>query len=422
MISDGKNTADVSELEWEKAYYRLWALREKGLRPDYPYVEPNDFAEIIKDAQPVPEIEPVDMDRYAEKIRGAWHGRCAGVILGKPFEFGVRLPFIKEYLECVDAFPLNDFVPAYSEKLDFRVRCPLSTKGNITYVENDDDTRYTILALNLVEEKGLDFTHYDVIHNVVKNVPYTGLWSVMKQSFYHYVNMTSDRPVDEQVKEFALKLNPMREGINATIRADFWGYISPADPRRAASIAHQEASLNTVKNGLYGSMFTAGCIAAALGKRPTVDSILAGGLSVIPKRSRLAQVVKEVREWYEEDKGDWMKTCNRIYEKYGHLPFAEGLNNLAICVLALIHGQLDFTKTICTAVMCGIDTDCNAGTVGSIVGAAIGYDRIDQKWIAPFNDTIRTTAACYQIGTISELVKRTIAAYEKTKNIERGKI
>ena len=49
--------------------------------------------------------------------------------------------------------------------------------------------------------------------------------------------------------------------------------------------------------------------------------------------------------------------------------------------LALLEGGLDFTRTITTAVMCGTDTDCNSATAGSIVGAAIGYDALPQRWI-----------------------------------------
>ncbi len=414
-VEGKKDGGAFSEKDWEEAYIALWKLREEGLCPDYPYEEPNDFEEIIKNAAEPPQIDPIDDERYEEKVRGAWHGRCAGVILGKPFEIGVGRQYIKDYLESADAYPLTDWVPACSEKLGIRVPHKKSTKGNISYVEDDDDTRYTILALNLTEKKGLGFSHYDVCRNVLENVPYTQLWSAMKQSVFHLINMTEDRPYEEQVGEFATKLNPMREGINGTIRSDFWGYIAPGNPRRAARIAHREASLNMVKNGLYGSMFVAACISTALSKNPTVDTILQGGLSVIPRKSRLAGLAAEVREWHAKD-NDWTITCDRIYQKYGHLPFAGGLNNLAFCILALLHGQLDYTRTIGTAVMCGTDTDCNGATVGSIVGAAIGYDRIDQKWVAPFNDTIRTVASCYTNGSISELVQRTVQVYNKTQN------
>ncbi len=84
------------------------------------------------------------------------------------------------------------------------------------------------------------------------------------------------------------------------------------------------------------------------------------------------------------------------------------IHNIAIMVLSLLHGNLNFDKTITTAVMCGIDTDCNSATAGSIVGAAIGYDRLEQKWVAPLQDTAKTVVANFGEGTITDLIQRTI--------------
>ena len=229
------------------------------------------------------------------------------------------------------------------QRIGRTLRNKASTLGNVQYAEPDDDIHYTILGLMLIEKHGLNFARYDVAKGHLDNIPYHWLWSCTRQSYYHMVNMTDDRPVEEQIAEYPTKLNPWREGINAAIRADFWGYVSPGDPRRAAKIAHREVSFNTVKNGSYSSMFVAGCLAAALSKNPTVDTILQGGLSVIPQQSRLARITAEVQAWYAQE-GYWLPVCDRVYERYGHLPFLAALHNMAFVVLALIHGQLDFEK------------------------------------------------------------------------------
>ena len=162
-------------------------------------------------------------------------------------------------------------------------------------------------------------------------------------------------------------------------------------------------------------MFVAGAISAALSANPTIESILAGGLCVIPQRSRLAQIAREVRQWTDED-GDWVAVCDRIYEKYGHLPFLNALHNMAFVILALIHGQLDYSKTITTAVMCGMDTDCNAGTAASIVGAAVGYEGLDKHWVEPFNDQVKTVVAGFGHGSISGLVARNIELWHRVRD------
>ena len=144
-----------------------------------------------------------------------------------------------------------------------------------------------------------------------------------------------------------------------------------------------------------------------MSRNPTVDKILKGGLSVIPQKSRLYEAVTNVMKWYEQYGHDWIKTADKIYEVYGHWYFAATLNNLSFVTLALLHGQLDYSKTITTAVMIGTDTDCNSATSGSIVGAAIGFDAIDKKWTAPLNNTVQSTVAGFRYGTITDLVERT---------------
>lgn len=58
------------------------------------------------------------------------------------------------------------------------------------------------------------------------------------------------------------------------------------------------------------------------------------------------------------------------------------------CVLTgLLYGDGDFRKSVSIATMCGFDTDCNAGTVGCLLGARNGLDAIPAEWRDPINDT-----------------------------------
>jgi hypothetical protein len=159
-------------------------------------------------------------------------------------------------------------------------------------------------------------------------------------------------------------------------------------------------------------MYVAGCVSAALSQDPTPEKIIQGGLSVIPHNSRLAHAVRNVVQWYQADP-DWITVCDRIYEHYGHWYFAGAIHNLAWVTLAVLHGGLDYTKTITTAVMCGTDTDCNSGTSASIVGAAVGYNNLDRRWVEPLHDTVRSAVAGFGTGSISGLVQRTIALRKK---------
>ena len=79
---------------------------------------------------------------------------------------------------------------------------------------------------------------------------------------------------------------------------------------------------------------------------------------------------------------------------------------MAVVALGILAGELDYTKSICIATMCGIDTDCNAGTVGSIVGAALGLDKIPSRWYEPLNNTIKSTVASVGEIQITEVIRR----------------
>jgi hypothetical protein len=413
---------EIGEAEWEQAYHKLWRVRARGLRPGWPYVEPDGLDEIFAGAAPEPPLQPVAGGEYADRIHGAWYGRCAGVVLGKPLEMGWDRLTVRRYLESVNAYPLHDWVPAASTELGVELRkdCLPSTLGRVCFVQPDDDVHYTVMALLLAEQKGLDFRRLDAGMQLLQEVPIFWLWGAHHQMYWHLVR-NKNRPdwekdqesiSEAQIDELRLTLNPWREWIDGQLKGDLWGYLTPGAPRAGARYAHRACSLCLVKNGVYGGMFVAGCLSAALCERPTVRSILAGGLATIPRSSRLAEAVRSVVEWQAETP-DWTATCDKIMARYGHLHFADQINNLALVVLALLHGDLDYEKTITTAVMAGIDVDCNAATAGSICGAAIGFANLPGRWIEPLNDRVKTVVASFGEGKISDLADRTIALRER---------
>ena len=394
-------------LLWKTAYENLIKIRSTPIRADYPYIEPNDFEEIMNEADPMPSLTPLSDEAYRERLSGAFLGRCAAVILGKPLEMGMDRLQIKEYLESVGEYPLNDFVSEYSKKLDKRLRedCVYSTKGNVKYAQPDDDINYTLLGL-LLRECHIDgFTKYDVGYNWLNNISYHWCWCASRQAYYHMVSLDDTRDTKTQIDEIPYKFNPWRECIDGQIRTDMWGYIHPADIYNAAKEAHTDCSFSLTKNGIYGGMFVAGALAGALSEGPSVDKIIKSGLAAIPKKSRLYETVTNVCTWWDESH-DWIKVCDKIYEKYGYLSFAATLNNMAIVTLGILAGELDYTRSITIATMCGIDTDCNAGTVGSIIGAAVGLNGIEKRWYEPLNNTIKSTVASFGECKITDIINR----------------
>jgi len=89
------------------------------------------------------------------------------------------------------------------------------------------------------------------------------------------------------------------------------------------------------------------------------------------------------------------------------------INNAVFVLLGLLYGQGDFERTICIAVMAGLDTDCNGATAGSIAGAILGAKALPPKWIGPLNDRIKSMVANNTDCAISDLAKRTVAVTRK---------
>jgi hypothetical protein len=56
-------------------------------------------------------------------------------------------------------------------------------------------------------------------------------------------------------------------------------------------------------------------------------------------------------------------------------------------LIGLLYGDGDFRRSVSLTTMCGFDTDCNAGTVGCLLGLRNGLDAIPTEWRDPLNDT-----------------------------------
>ena len=400
-----------SPREIEEFYNSLEILDK---RADYPYEEPSNIDGIKRKTSQQKIIFPkiLDKDVLYGRIYGAWLGRCIGCLLGKPVE-GWPKQEIENYLKATDSYPLQDYFPYVPDKINnneypFHPSAKEATRGNISYMARDDDLDYTILNLKLVEENGLEFTTEDVAQEWLSNVPYQMVYTAERQTYANLVRGLKPPAT-------AIYRNPFREWIGAQIRADVFGYIAPANPDLAASLAYRDASLSHTKNGIYGEMFIAAAISAAL-VSDDLEKIIDAGLSQVPKNSRLAEVVRNVVNWSKE-LNDWQEVWRRVNTKYGEYHSVHTLPNLAFVLIGLIWGEIDFKKTISIAVLCGYDTDCNGATAGSIFGALRGIKGIPEEMSKPLNDKIQSAVFGYSDVRISDLARRTFELVKKNIGI-----
>jgi len=396
------------------------ALENSPRKRGFPYKEPSELEKIKAECPRKPERVEVSLsdDELFDKIHGGWLGRSAGCLLGKPVE-GCNKEQIEEWLKIAGAYPLRDYFPLPELPSDapdwlkgrFLAGCLVGGgswlavfSGHITRMARDDDTDYTIMGLHILERFGPDFTTMNVGQSWLYLFPYWQVFTAERVAYRNLVNGIFP-------PESATYMNPYREWIGAQIRADMWGYVSPGMPDLGAELAYRDACLSHVKNGIYGELFVSAMISAAFATRD-IKKVIDTGLSVIPKKSRLAEAVKDVLAWSEAS-GDWRDTWSRINDKYGHYHFVHTINNAAIVLMGLLHGGGDFEKSIAISVMGGFDTDCNGATTGSILGIMHGAEALPEKWVKPLNDRIESYVIGYNNSQISDLAKRTVSMARK---------
>lgn len=182
----------------------------------------------------------------------------------------------------------------------------------------------------------------------------------------------------------------LAEQIGGQIFIDTWGLLWPGNIEMAALYAERAASVSHDGNGIYGARFMAACIAKAF-ETNDVENIIAAGLSMIPSDSLYSQLVYAVIDFYQNNPEDF-KACRRFlesewgYDKYGGV--CHIIPNAGVCVLSLLYSKGDFSRSIEIATMCGWDTDCNAGNVGTIMGVMCGLKNIPNKYRTTINDCI----------------------------------
>ena len=377
-------------------YEELIAL---PIEKTFPYVEPSDLETI--QAQRPSGVRDLEIDwnseRIYDQIYGAWLGRAAGCVLGKPVE-GWPKARIDKYLKDHNIDILDNYLP-FDEKVLPGVH-KLSTRGNINFMPRDADMDYVIIGLLALEKRGIKTSARTIANTWVDRLPFNVVYTAEECAYRNFVNSIWP-PLSGTHR------NPFREWIGAQIRADVFGYVTPGLPEIGAKLAFNDASISHEKNGIYGEMFVAAMLSAAF-KLESVKEIINAGLAEIPENCRLAEAVRDTMHWCET-LPTWELVWEKINESVGHYHGVHTINNAALVVMGLFFGENDFEKGIVCTVRGGWDTDCTGATVGSILGLRLGAKNLPSKWISPLNDRLKSVVRDENDNKISELAKRTLS-------------
>ncbi|OUM97155.1 MAG: hypothetical protein A9Z00_01575 [Thermobacillus sp. ZCTH02-B1] len=311
---------------------------------------------------------------YLERVYAGFLGMNIGIRLGAPLEPEV---WTFERIERVYG-DIRDYVKPYRT------------------FSADDDANGPVFFMRALYDDATDreLTARDVARawlNYTREGVGMFWWGGVGVSTEHTAYMNLRNGIEAPASgSIAVNGEVLAEQIGGQIFVDVWGLLWPGDMDRAADWAERAASVSHDRNGLYGARFIAACIAKAF-TADDIREVVESALGVIPADSLYAAVVRAVIDFHDRHPHDW-RACRRYleaewgYDRYGGV--CHIIPNAGVCALALLYGGGDFARTVEIAAMCGWDTDCNAGSVGTITGVLRGLKGIPGHYRRPVNDCI----------------------------------
>jgi ADP-ribosylglycohydrolase len=348
----------------------------------------------------------VDRDR----IRSAWQGRISGCQLGKPVELLSMTRgrgALEGYLREAGALPLRDYVPLLEGTLPARTG-RASCRGLIERSEPDDDINYSVLALMLLEQHGLELTTADVARAWLRLLP-GGLTFTAERAAYSVLLERAAIPFTfggEPGFDLAeCARNEFSEWIGAQIRADLYGWVCPGRPSLAAELARRDAALSHTGDGIEGAAFVA-ALGAAIPTSASLGEALARAVRELAPGSGAAEAVELARSLAGRP-----DAVDRLHERYAGLSPVHTCNNLALVVWALLSAPDDYSVAVGEVVAAGWDTDCNGATVGGLWG--LTGRPIPEHWTTPWHGRVAVTLAGTGELDLDDLVERTLRTAER---------
>jgi ADP-ribosylglycohydrolase len=377
--------------------------------------EPDGFDAILAaaGANQISDSVPGLASGFSDRVHGAWLGRAAGCLLGKPVE---KIPRegIEKIARATGNWPVSGYFTEIGLDQDTAAAYPWNRRSrptslveNIDGMPEDDDLNFPLLALDLLERIGPKFSTDDVAQSWLGNLPGGRVFTAERIT---YRNLLDGYEPDVA----GAVQNPFRDWIGAQIRTDVYGWAAAGDARRAARMAWTDARLSHGRSGLYGALFVAAASSAAV-VATSIDEVLDAGLSVVPAASRYAEAIRRGREIGRSNVGT-AGALDAIYADFGHLHWVHALNNSALLAFALTRSGGDFETAITLAVTGGWDTDSTGATAGSICGALTGASALPSRWIDPLHNRLASSVPGFDNSRFDDLARRTVAVAQKDRS------
>jgi hypothetical protein len=328
-------------------------------------------------------IVPVEV--VTDKIRGGLLGQIIGNLNGIPYEF-------KYYDKYGD---LENYTPSLPD-------------GAFT----DDDTDFEWVYIYQMQKNRTPLIPYEEINDFWISSINRSIWNSNRYARY-LMDIGIKPPLTGNVA-----FNPWAEfNVSGQFLCETFGLLAPAMPQTAAKIGlhytlvaiNQEPAQTTQ---LFTTMISTAFVESDINK------ILDAGVASLDPNSIMNQIIADVRKWHSENPSDPKETHRLIHEKY-ELDDARVRNqngtelNTAAIIAAFLYGNGDFSETMRHSFNFGYDADCNAATLGTIMGAVYGYRKmLSEGWkiVDRYENTTRDNMPMDE--TITSFADRLIELFE----------
>lgn len=320
----------------------------------------------------LPSVEgSIDLNRYVDRVKGCWLGKCIGTALGDPVEGWTR--------EAIRAS--HGWIDQYL----------------VEPKTENDDTAYPILVLHALDEYGPDFTSEQLALEWVEHLPFA---------------FTAEQVALDNVKSGHMPPdsrwpgNPCGAWVGGQMRGEVHGLIAPLSPETAARYAFRDATISHYREGLHGEIYAAVLVSLAFSELP-IEDLLRQALAFVPQNSPLTAAVEQTIQACHRY-GEWEGVAQAIERDMARYHWIHTLPNIACAIAGLILGEGEFEQTILTTLACGYDTDCSVGQAAALLGTLLGAERLPAKWRNPIGEALDTYVMGFERIEIDTLTAWTV--------------
>ncbi len=319
---------------------------------------------------------------YAERVYAGVLGKIIGVYLGRTFEGWSYERIMAELGE------INYYVNEHFGQ-------PL--------VVTDDDISGTFTFLRALPDYGnrRDLTAAQIGHswlNYLIEERTILWWGGLGMSTEHtaFLRLKAGIPAPDS-GSIEMNSKVIAEQIGAQIFIDGWAMVAPGDPELAADLARRAASVSHDGEAIYGAQVIAAMEAQAF-VEPDLDSLLDTGALVHPEQTPSSPASSPTCASGDSRADDWRETFRKVDAALWLRQVPRSLPHRpepCPVILALLHGDDDFQRSLMIANTCGWDTDCNSGNVGCLLGIKNGLAGIEAgpDWRGPVADRMYVSSA-----------------------------